>query len=179
MTKTAAREGKKFMKSFDIEHVKNATYMMFAKDAFDGLLLVEANMNVLVNYNIDGHLNKNFLTEDEAKEAGFQNEYVHWGDIRKFCFDIIKGKKVPLGLKFVFKLPKEYVPVFLQRNKIEDIRPESVTGLFMNIKFENNRLICVTGTALAEFSVGDRRVENAWDAEIEKFIRQIDRGDTQ
>lgn len=165
------------MKSFDIAHVKNATYMMFAKDAFDGLLLVNADINVLVNYHIDGHINKDFLTEEEYKEACFQNEYVHWGDVRKFCFDIIKGKKIPIGLKFVFKLPKEYVPAFLKRNKIEDIRPESVSGLFMNIKFENNKLICVTGTALSEFIPNDRRVENAWDEEIEKFIRQIDCGE--
>ena len=162
------------MKAFDIEHVKNATNMIFAREALDGMLLVEADINVLVNYSIDGHLNKGFLTEEEKKETGYQNEYVRWAEVRSRCYDIIKGKKLPVGMKFVFKLPKEHVPRFLQRNGLEDIKPETVTGLFMNIKFENNALTCVTGTALSTFTVGDRRVEDAWDEEIKKFLNQLD-----
>ena len=162
------------MKSIEIQNVGTVTFMMFAKDAFDGLLLVEANMNVLVNYSIDGRINQGFLEEEDKEDFRYQNEYAYWGDIRQFCYDIIKGKKVPVGLKFIFKLSKENVPQFLQRNGIKDVEPDVIKGLFMNIKYENEKLTCVTGTSLSTFDLHDKRIEDAWDYEIAKFIEQID-----
>lgn len=162
------------MRSIDIQSVRNATYMMFAKDAFDGLLLVEADMNVLVNYKIDGKINRGFLADEDKEEFRYQNDYAYWGDIRQFCYDIIKGKKIPVGLKFIFKLSKENVPEFLKRNNIEGVEPKAINGLFLNIKYENEKLVCITGTSLATFDINDKRVEEAWDLEIEKFIKQID-----
>ena len=162
------------MKSIEVENVGTVTYMMFAQDAFDGLLLVEANMNVLVNYSIDGRINQSFLEEEDKEDFRYQNEYAYWGDIRKFCYDIIKGRKVPVGLKFIFKLSKENVPEFLRRNGIEGVQPEDVKGLFVNIRYENEKLVCITGTSLATFDINDKRIEDAWDVEIGRFIAQID-----
>ena len=162
------------MKSIEVENVGTVTYMMFAQDAFDGLLLVEANMNVLVNYSIDGRINQSFLEEEDKEDFRYQNEYAYWGDIRKFCYDIIKGRKVPVGLKCVFKLAKENVPDFIKRNGISGVKEEDIKGLFINIKYENEKLTCVTCTSLATFDLKDKRVDEAWDYEIERFISQID-----
>ena len=62
-----------------------------------------------------------------------------------------------------------------------EINPEEyryILGDFIrsgiNIKYENEKLTCVTGSSLATFDLKDKRVDDAWDYEIERFISQID-----
>lgn len=162
------------MKTIEVKNVSRVTYMMFGEDAFDGLLLVKGDINVLVNYSIDGRINRAFLDEEDKKDFRYQNEYAYWGDIRKFCYDIIKGKNIPVGLDFVFKLSKENTKAFIQSNSLTGVSETDIDGLFINIKFENGKLTSVSTISCAGSDANDKRAEEAWDSEIEKFISQID-----
>ena len=59
----------------------------------------------------------------------------------------------------------------------KDIRPfcwfgissEQIDGLFLNLQFKNNSLLCTTGTSLKTFSM-DKRPEQLWDDMILSFL---------
>ena len=51
------------------------------------------------------------------------------------------------------------------------IAPDSVQGLYLNIRFDGTRLTCVTGTSFTTFSM-DRSLEHAWDDMARKFLLQ-------
>ena len=157
------------MKSINIENIKKMAGALLAKDVFDSFLLVEAHIDVLISYDIDGHINKGFLEEDDQETAS-ADDCIRWEKVRPFCYNIIKGSRLPLSMKFVFKISNEKITEFLKNSQIEDIKPETVKGLYMNIRYENGQMDCITGTSLSTFDVFDRRIEKAWDDAVEKFL---------
>lgn len=67
-------------------------------------------------------------------------------------------------------MPKEMTAGFLSSEHLNS-SPEDINGLFLNIKFESNKLSCTTGTSLKTFSL-DKSVEEAWDRYAAEFLRQ-------
>jgi hypothetical protein len=47
-----------------------------------------------------------------------------------------------------------------------------ISGLFLNIVFENNEIHCISGTALKLFTM-DKSLDHEWDAMIKRFLKQI------
>ena len=50
------------------------------------------------------------------------------------------------------------------------ISSEQIQGLYLNIRYEDGALYCVTGTSLNLFTM-DKILENEWDKAVEKFMR--------
>ena len=48
---------------------------------------------------------------------------------------------------------------------------EDVQGLYLNIKYEKQRLSVVTGISLKKFSM-DKSLEQAWDEEIKTILKK-------
>ena len=159
------------MKTIEIENVNKIANEILAGKIFDSFLLVEAEISVISDFNIDGRINKKFLDEEELDNS---EDFIEWKKVKKLCYDVIKGKKMPLSMKYIFKLSDSKIPAFLKSNQIEGVASETVKGLFMNIKYENGKMDCVTGTSLSTFDLNDRRVEEAWDETVKKFILKIE-----
>ena len=87
---------------------------------------------------------------------------------------MIRGKQTPLGFKFVFSLAPHNIEKLLIQKQL-DFRPEDVQGLYLNIRFNQDGLFCITGTSLKTFSM-DKSLEQAWDEMVQKFFtkKQID-----
>ncbi len=50
------------------------------------------------------------------------------------------------------------------------ISSEQIQGLYLNIRYEDGALYCVTGTSLHLFTM-DKTLENEWDKAVAKFMR--------
>ena len=74
-------------------------------------------------------------------------EYSRWGDIREFCFSLIKGKRTPLSFRLILSLSPDNI-VRLMEQTVPEMSPEDVQGLYLNLKFDGMHLTCITGTSL-------------------------------
>lgn len=137
-------------------------------ETFDHFFFIEGEITTFSKFTIDGYLQKAFF-EEEAKPV---HEFAFWKQVREFCFSIIKGKRTPLDFKFIFSLSPENIAKLISQNQL-DFQPDSVQGLYLNIRFDGNELQCITGTSLKTFSM-DKSLETAWDKMVQKFLIQKD-----
>lgn len=157
------------MKAFQILDVKDFMKELLVKNAFDAFRVSEFSVTTNVSYSIDGELHPEFHTQNENITLPDNNEtYINWGEIKPFCFSVIKGKQTPLNFKIVFVLSKEALTQLLADNHIT-MNPDDIFGLYLNCQYENNSLMCVTGTSLRLFSL-DKTLDNAWDAKVAEFL---------
>ncbi len=157
------------MISIELDSTKDFMSNLFIKDTFDHFLCREFHTDTFVSFTIDGRMFTDFLNDIEKEElAG--NDYAPWSMLKPHCFNIIKGNRTPLSMRIVFAMPPHSIPGFISGNGL-NIRPEDISGLYLNIRYENKVLSVVTGTSLNTFTL-DKSVENAWDTAVEHFIKK-------
>lgn len=155
---------------FTIKNIKDFTAKLFCSETFDHFYLSEAALVTYNSYYIDGHLKTDFFT-DLKEEGQIPNRpYSFWSENRPFCFSLIKGKKPPLQFKIVLLLSVENTKKLLDSQNIS-YPVEKISGLFLNILYQEGVLSCITGTSLKEFTL-DRSIENIWDFFCEKFLQK-------
>lgn len=88
------------MLSLTIKDTKNFMSQLLIKEAFGRLFLSEAVIKTANSYTISGELNKDFFSEEEWNELP-EKSYSRWSSIKPFCFQLIKGSKVPSYMKMV------------------------------------------------------------------------------
>jgi hypothetical protein len=85
---------------------------------FDQFLLSEAVIVTGNTYTIDGHINLDFYSSDDIallkqealdKDRIFSAEMVRWEKTKHFCFECIKGSRLPLSFKISLCLAPENV----------------------------------------------------------------------
>jgi hypothetical protein len=144
---------------------------LLVQTTFDHFLLSEAVITTFNTFTIDGHLRKEFYSEDELESLQLKESHLSaWENIKPICFELIKGKKTPLHFKFVFQLSPSNTERLLQQTGLS-LTPQDVNGLFINIKYDGNVLSCITGTSLNFFTL-DKSLEQAWDSMIQRFLKQ-------
>ena len=47
---------------------------------------------------------------------------------------------------------------------------EQITGLYVNIRYEEGQLTCVTGTSVSFFTL-DKSLDREWDETVRQFLR--------
>ena len=155
------------MLSLTIKDTKNFMSQLLIKEAFDGLFLSEAVIKTANSYTIRGELNKDFFSEEEWNELP-EKSYSRWSSIKPFCFQLIKGSKVPSYMKMVFLLPPKQVAKLLSDNQTA-LTPDDINGLFLNIKYQGGAVSVVTGTSIKVFSL-DKTLEHSFDAFAKDFL---------
>ena len=151
------------MTALEITNIK--TFMSaFLKDSvffiFD---FVEADITTFNHFHLDGFHQKEYFDEGENFA-----EYASWQQLQSISFDLIKGKKLPLSFKFVLRLNHEHSHLFLQKNNATD-QEGQLQGLYLNIRYEQGTLMCISGTSFKSFSL-DKSLETAWDREVMAFF---------
>lgn len=155
------------MINIHIEDKKAFTSGLFIKEVFDGFLLTEASITTFNTYSIDGRIQKKFYTEQEYETLG-SPEFSKWCDMKKLCFEMIKGSKTPLKFKIVLKLSETRVEDIIRKTETM-LTASDVQGLFVNIRYENDSIDCITATSLKIFSM-DKSLEEAFDEYMGKFL---------
>ncbi len=160
------------MIALQIQDIKNFMSKFLLSQTFDNFLLVEGSITTYNTFRIEGRLHKDFFTNEEIEEKGLENrEFSLWKEVKPFCLELIKGKKTPLGFKFTFQLSKENTAKLLASSGITSIQLENVSGLLLNVRYDNGSLNVITATNLNLFTL-DKSLEHAWDDMVKRFLKQ-------
>lgn len=154
-----------------IEDVRRLTELLFIQDTFDRFLMREAHFVTGITVDLDGTLNPDYFDSDETASLP-DSSTVSWKSVRGLCFQIIKGKKLPRRFQIVLKLAPADILSWLGRAGLDN-PPETVKGLFITFRYENQQLSCTSGTSLSVFSL-DKRLEQAWDKQVQLLLRQME-----
>lgn len=153
-----------------ITDIKKFMSELLIKDTFNNFLVNEITITTFNTFHIDGFIKKDYYSNDEFQELN-SPKLSFWKALKPICYEIIKGKKTPLSFKIILSLTKYDISYFLTKNNI-DIPLENIDGLYVNIKYENNELVCITGTSLKIFTL-DKSLEKAFDKHISDFISTL------
>lgn len=139
---------------------------LLTKEDFDDFLLEEGKIVTGNAFVIDGRKQKAFFDEaDEeyADEATFRC----WKNIRPICYEIIKGKRVPLSVVLTLHAP-QHILEQLQQEALEGM---NLRGLMLQVRYENGTVSLVTGCNLSGFSL-DKSADALWDKRAEIMLAE-------
>lgn len=159
------------MTSFHITVLKDFMNKFLSSDCFDSFLMAEGSIRTGASYRIDGRRNGEFYAGEDTSSA---YDLVSWKEMRPVCFDIIKGKRVPLSFKFVLHLMPEAALSTLNQAAKKDmltIEPEQLAAFVLTVKYDGAAVTLVTGTALTTF-VMDKSADTLWDATMRRFLEK-------
>ena len=154
------------MISLQVSDIKDCMTKLLSGDVFDRFYLVEADIRMGITYYLDGHLNPDFFDSDTA--AALTRHYCLWKEARPFVFQIIRGKRQPLGFKIILAVPPKTVLRFLQESGCS-LREEDIEGIYVNFLFEPGKLLITTGISSRIFSP-DRSLEHYADDYIKRYL---------
>ena len=157
------------MVALKIEELKDFTRKLFVEEVFDWWMMREAVITTFNMFTIDGRIRKGYFMEQELEEKGI-GELSPWKLVRPVCFSLIKGKRLPESFRITLQLSGARVEQFLQSVQ-PDFKAEQVSGLYLNIRYEEQKLYCVTGTSLNVFTL-DKKIEQEWDETVKRFLRE-------
>lgn len=153
------------MTAFEITNKKQFMNSLLLTDTFDIFLLEKANLVLSNTVDIDGRYNSDFFEGSEEKPS---YEFTPWEEIRPLIVSLIKGKNTPLSFKITLMLKPEYIKGAL-KEALNDEASSLIKALVLNIKYENDRLLLVTGTSFNTF-VMDKSMDAAWDSSMKGFL---------
>lgn len=157
------------MKLIKITDVKTFMSCILIKDMFDNFLLEDASITTYNTFNIDGHIVKSYFTDEEYK--AMPEELSYWHNIKPICYDLIKGKKTPVKFKFILKADRKLTASLLEEAGLS-FSLNDIGGLYINIRYENNILDCISATNLNLFTL-DKSLEHAWNEYVNKFLSPL------
>lgn len=159
------------MKAYKITELKNFMSKLLGSGTFDNFLLAEASISTCNTFIIDGHINKDFFTGDIHDEGILPAyEFSMWQDMRSLCFDLIKGKRTPVGFKLVLHLKPELMDALLKENDAA-VSLSDLKAFVLNIKYDGSELNCITATAYHTF-IPDKTPDHIWDEYMTKFLNE-------
>ncbi len=157
------------MISLETDDLRAATSALFVKDTFDDWLVREAQVVTFNTFTIDGRIRQGYYSEDELEERQIE-EFSYWKQIRPFCYELIKGKKLPESFRITLQPAPSEEALFLAASGL-DIKQEDIAGLYLNFRYENSKLRIVTGTSTALFLPG-LGLDPAWDDYTKDYLKQ-------
>lgn len=163
------------MIALKIEEVKKFMGLLLNSETFDGFLIKGAEIRTATAFSVDGRLNPSFFDEKPEKQ------YAYYKDIRPVIFELIKGKRTPLGINIV--LIKDDGPnAAYGRTDAADTAPAAagperhagespISSRFLNIRFEKGELMLSTGVSYESFTLS-KAGEYEWDEEVKELIKK-------
>ena len=151
--------------------IKTFMNKLLRSEVFDHFLLQEAVISTGATININGQITKDFYSKEEIEELQLEGcRFLPFSMLRNNCFDLIKGKKTPSAFRFVFLLsPKNMEKTICSVGS--SYTPSDVTGMYINLKYQNQLLSLTTGISYNIFST-DKTLETEWDKMVMKFLKQ-------
>lgn len=153
------------MTALELTELKTITAHLFLQDTFDHFCLIEGEIKTYNTFRIDGKVHREFYDTDTDVQ-----DYSRWEQLRGHCFNLIRGKRTPLGFRFVFSLSPENIRR-LTEHTAPSLDPETIQGMYLNFHFDGSVLTCVTGTSFKTF-IMNKELEHIWDETVQKFFRK-------
>lgn len=163
------------MIALQLTDIKAFMNTLLTSNTFDNFLLQEAVIVGNASFVIDGHVQKDYYTQEELEELKLTKDTIlPFGMLRSNCYDLIKGKKAPSSFKFVFLLSHDNLEKTL-RSVGSSYTPNDISGAYINIRYQNQLLTLTTGISYRIFST-DKSLEKDWDTLVQKFLNQHEIG---
>lgn len=134
---------------------------------FDEYLAKEVEIVTSCTFQIDGKVQKDWYSSDEIEMMN-NRHYVKWSEIKQHAYQLIRGNKTPLSFRIIFMLSEENKKQFVQETGIS-FQSEDISGLFLNVRYDKEDLIIVTGSSLSIFSL-DKSVDQQWDSYVKEIF---------
>jgi hypothetical protein len=151
-----------------ITNKKEFMAKLLTTEVFDKFLVEEATIETFNTFHIDGKIHREFYRNDpDYSEEKVLPKLSGWSDIRPICLNLIKGKRTPLGFKFVLHLDEE-TKEKLVAGADAGISPQQVT-MGLNIRFFNDEILVTSGISIGIFTL-DKSIEKAWDSYLPSFL---------
>lgn len=157
------------MVALKVEDIRRFTSELFIGSMFDRFWVREADIVTCNAFHVDGRVRPEFYTPQEMEEQEI-GEFSAWETVKPVCFSLIKGKKLPGSFRIVLQLGKTQAERFLAEKRLP-VRPEQVGGMYLNIRYENGELHCVTGTSVNFFTM-DKSLDAEWDEAVKAFFKK-------
>ncbi|MEY8516270.1 DUF5721 family protein [Lachnospiraceae bacterium 29-84] len=158
------------MIALSILNIKEFMNALLCTSTFDSFLLVEGSITTFMTFQLDGHSNAGFFSPEDDAFPAVQEGYVPFSLVRPACYSLIKGKRTPASFHFVFLLSSQN-----KTRTVESIHaglsPEDVAGMYLNLKYQNQQLLCTTGISCRVFTM-DKSLEHGWDDMVKLFLKK-------
>lgn len=159
------------MIALELTDVKDFMNKLLRSEIFDHFLMQEAVITSAATYAINGQITKGFYSPEELEELHLNGcRFLPFSMLRGNCFDLIKGKKTPSAFRFVFLLSPNNMDKTITAVG-SSYKSADITGMYINLKYQNQLLSLTTGIAYNIFST-DKTLENEWDKMVMKFLKQ-------
>ena len=159
------------MIAVEITDIKDFMNKLLRTEIFDHFLLQEAMITSSVTFTINGQITKGFFTDEELDSLHLNGcRFLPFSMLKGNCFDLIKGKKTPSAFRFVFLLSPSNMEKTIA-SVDSSYKSSDVTGMYINLKYQNQLLSLTTGIAYNVFST-DKALENEWDKLVIRFLKQ-------
>lgn len=152
------------MKKFEIEDIKAYMNDIITKEKFDSFYLHELRLRTGLDYYISGRVNASYYDTEEQDSLP---EYISWKDIKQTVFELVKGDRLPISIKLVLMFNRDNITRLIEMNNLP-LSEDDIGALFLNVYYENEKLVVTTGSSLKTFSL-DKTLDNVWDETVEKY----------
>jgi len=147
------------MQGIEILDIKLFMQLLFQTDALDSYEFVSSELRTDMSYSLDGHINRDFFTEEEQSTLGIGHAaYLPWHLAKEKIFSLIKGKKTPSQLKIILKVNEDKTAALLS-STASSLNPGDIDGFFLNIIFQENKLNVICGISYKIFTM-DKALES-------------------
>ena len=157
------------MIGLSILDIKNFMAGILTGTMFDKFYLRDGEIQTFTEFHLGGYLNRPYFDSEEWEALG-ERELCFWSEVKPFAFQLIKGHKLPVRFKLVFQLSDENTRWLLERHQLP-VRIEDIGGLFMNITYDHQKLICTSGVSYKTF-IMDKTLEQCWDDTVCQYFKQ-------
>lgn len=157
------------MVALKIEEQKTFTAGLFLGGIFDSFLVREAVIVTYNSFSIDGKVRHGYYSDEELEEQKIE-EYSSWKVLKPICFSLIKGNRLPESFRIVLQLSPDAKERFLA-SRVPGFLPEQVSGLYINVRYEDGEMMCVTGTSANLFTM-DKTLDREWDESVKQFLKK-------
>ncbi len=159
------------MIALKISDTKTFMNRLLLSDLFDHFLLSEAVITKDATYTVNGRISSSFYSREEREAEGLaEYDILPYARLRPVCYQMIRGKYTPVYFKFVLLLSPANTASVLAHS-LSSITPDDVSGIFLNVFFQNGVLTITTGISYTIY-VPDRELEHEWDAMAKKFLHR-------
>jgi len=159
------------MISITVKDIKQFMNKLLVKNTFDTMLVSEAVITMGNTITIDGQINDSFYSDEELKELP-SCKYQSWESLRPFVFSLIKGSKVPSLMRIIFVLSEDLTQQLINTHDI-DMDPDSVNGLFLNLRYQEDSLVLTTASSVKVFTL-DKSLDQAFENYIRNFLEEAE-----
>ena len=157
------------MIGLSILDIKNFMAGILTGTMFDKFYLRDGEIQTFTEFHLGGFLNRPYFDSEEW-EALEGRELCLWSEVKPFAFQLIKGHKLPVRFRLVFQLSDENTRWLLDKHHLP-VNPEDIGGLFMNITYDHQKLVCTSGVSYKTF-VMDKTLEQCWDDTVCQYFKQ-------